>query len=680
MRLRLIILVLSLLAFLSASTGGYLYYSSLRRAAFKEAERQANTHIELIKKNLTSFLSENIKPVKALASMDEMLEMLVRPRMDALNQANAVLDLFKASLEVDVCYLLDHAGTTVASSNRNAPDSFVGKNFAFRPYFQQAIHSAPSTYLALGTTSHKRGVYFSFPVFEKGEDIPIGLVVIKASIDQIEKNLSLSNDEMILVTDPAGVIFITNKSTWLFHTLHNLSPEEAERIALSRQFGKGPWPWTGLRFSDDTSARDAEGNRYIVHRADIDNYQGWRFLHLINEQAISKMVSAPFTQATGPVVLALCILIGLSVFVLYRKASGEILQRKAAERALRDSEERYRTLYHHTPAMLHSIDREGCLVSISDYWSEVMGYSTKEVIGKPLVDFLTPESREYAQQVVLPQFFKSGFCKDIPYRFIKKNGEIVDIVLSAISDRNTEGRAERSLAVSFDVTDIKELKKAQNQLRRLSASIMANQEKERSYLARELHDELGQVLTALRMDAVWFQERMQDSNRDGAERALAMCNLIDKTIDEVRLMAIRLRPGVLDHLGLVDALEWYTADFERRTDVSCVFEHGRVPDTDETVATAAYRITQEALTNVARHAAAKHVTVNLKADASWLLLSITDDGIGFDMGTLEDSEGLGVAGMRERAALLGGELDMNASPGKGTTVYFKVPLNTKAGT
>ena len=296
------------------------------------------------------------------------------------------------------------------------------------------------------------------------------------------------------------------------------------------------------------------------------------------------------------------------------------------------------------------------------------------------MDFLTPESREYAQQVVFPQFFKSGFCKDIPYRFIKKNGEIVDIVLSAISDRNTEGRAERSLAVSFDVTDIKELKKAQNQLRRLSASIMANQEKERTYLARELHDELGQVLTALRMDAIWFQERMQDSNRDGAERALAMCNLIDKTIEEVRLMAIRLRPGVLDHLGLVDALEWYTADFERRTDVSCVFEHGRVPDTDETVATAAYRITQEALTNVARHAAAKHVTVNLKADGGWLLLSITDDGIGFDMGTLEDAEGLGVAGMRERAALLGGELDMNASPGKGSSVYFKVPLNTDNGT
>jgi len=252
----------------------------------------------------------------------------------------------------------------------------------------------------------------------------------------------------------------------------------------------------------------------------------------------------------------------------------------------------------------------------------------------------------------------------------------VDIVLSAISDRNREGQAERSLAVSIDVTDIKELKKAQHQLRRLSASIMTNQEQERSYLARELHDELGQVLTALRMDAVWFQDRMQDSNGDGAERALAMCNLIDKTIEEVRLMALRLRPGVLDHLGLVAALEWYTADFERRTEVSCVFEHRHVPDTDEAVATAAYRITQEALTNVARHAAARHVTVNLQANEGRLLLTITDDGTGFDLEALEDAEGLGVAGMRERAALLGGELDMAATPEKGTTVYFRVPLNS----
>jgi len=681
MRLRLIIFVLSLLAFLSASTGGYLYYSSLKRSAIKQAERQAAIRIELIKKNLSFFLSENIKPVRALAGMEEMLEMLVRPGKEAQDRANAVLDLFKASLKVDVCYLMNYEGTTIASSNRNARDSFVGKNFAFRPYFQQAIHSAPATYLALGTTSQKRGVYYSFPVFEKGEDIPIGLVVIKASINQIEKKLSLAGDEKIMVTDPSGIIFISNQKQWLFHTIHALSKEIIEKIKNSRQFGNGPWPWIGLRFTNEALAQDTDGNRYIVHRAEIDNYRGWHFIHLQSEQAISKMVSAPFAQVTGPIVLFLCILIGVSVFVLYRKASGEILQRKSVERALRDSEERYRALYHHTPAMLHSIDREGRLVSVSDYWSEVMGYEKREVIGKRLVDFLTPESREYAEQVVFPQFFKTGFCKDVPYRFIRKNGGIVDIVLSAISDRNTDGQTERSLAVSIDVTDMKELKKAQNKLRRLSASIMANQEKERALIARELHDELGQVLTALRMDAVWFQERLNNTNPDTVERAAAMCDLIDKTIEEVRLLAIRLRPGVLDHLGLVAALDWHTADFERRTDVSCVFEHQEgIPDIRDSVATATYRIAQEALTNIARHAKAKHATVNMQVEGGDLILSIKDDGIGFDPDALSETEdGLGLAGMRERAALLNGTLDVVSRPGEGVRVYFRAPLKPRQG-
>ncbi|MDX2447664.1 MAG: PAS domain S-box protein [Desulfobacterales bacterium] len=815
MRLRLIILVLSLLAFLSASTGGYFYYDSLKEAAFNEAERQAVTRIALIKKNISSYLSENIKAVKVLAGMDEMLEMLVRPDDIAQNSANAVLDLFKASLETDVCYLMNHEGVTLASSNRNAPDSFVGKNFAFRPYFQQAIHSAPSTYLALGTTSKKRGVYYSFPVFEKGEDIPIGLVVIKGSIDEIEKKISFSEDETVLVTDPLGVIFISSRKDWLFQTIDKLSAVDENQILQSRQFGKGPWFWTGLSFLDNARAEDREGNQYRIHHGEIDNYPGWRFIHLRNRDIVSKLVSdPPFTKIMGPIVLFLCLLIGMSVFVLYRKASGEILQRKSAEKALRKSEERYRNLYHQTPAMLHSIGIDGYLVSVSDYWAEVMGYEKKEVVGKRLTDFFTDASRGHAELNIFPQFFKTGFCKDVPYQFVKKNGEIIDVLLSAISDRKEDGQPVRSLAVSIDVTErkraeealnrakeelsryskeleaevrertaeissilkytpdvvsikdelgryrlintrfetilnktnehvrgktdfeilpakvaekihqhdqqvlskgrsfqveeylphddglhtylsvkfpvydeygvttgvgaistnIMEVKKAQDQLRRLSGSIMANQEKERAYIARELHDELGQVLTALRMDAVWFQERMKGADPLVAKRAAAMCKLIDKTIEEVRLMAIRLRPGVLDHLGLVDALEWYSTDFERRTDVSCVFDHSDVPNIDENIAITAYRITQEALTNVLRHAAAKHVFVTLRAKNGALILQVADDGSGFDQKMLQDAEGLGVAFMRERAVLVGGVLDVKASSGNGTTVTFRLPL------
>ncbi len=156
-------------------------------------------------------------------------------------------------------------------------------------------------------------------------------------------------------------------------------------------------------------------------------------------------------------------------------------------------------------------------------------------------------------------------------------------------------------------TDITELKKAQERLRLLSGSIMAGQEKERTAIARELHDELGQILTALRMDAVWLSERLKGQDAQATARALTMCDLIDKTIDEVRGLAIRLRPGMLDDFGLIDALDWYTKDFAKRTGITCKFSHTNLIDVDDLVATAAYRITQEALTNVARHSFATQV-------------------------------------------------------------------------
>lgn len=814
LKLRTILLVLSLFAFLSASTGGYLYYSAMREAAQTEAERQAITRVELIRKNLSSNLLENIRPVRALSRMDEMLELLVRPSRKSLDRANAVLDIFKDSLEVDVCYLMNHEGDTVASSNRDAPDSFIGKNFAFRPYFQEAMHSAPATYLALGVTSNKRGAYYSYPIFEKGEDIPIGLAVIKASIDQIEKEAGFSEDEIVLVTDPSGVIFISNRKEWLFQSIRKLTPEEETRIAKSRQFGVGPWNWIGLTFHEDQTAKDASGTAYIVNQSQIDHHPGWRLIHLRSRKDVARIMSDPFVEITGPVILALCFLVGFLVFMLYQKASNELLQRKSAERALRQGEERYRSLYHHTPAMLHSIDTQGKLVSVSDYWVDVMGYTREEVIGLPLTDLFTAASRKYAEETVFPMFFERGVCQDIPYQFRKKSGEVIDVLLSAIADRDEDGRISRTLAVSIDVTernraeealrqakealgrysrdlelqvrtrtheissllrytpavvymkdrdgrftlvnsrfeelfgvagdnargktdkeilpidvadqfqrhdeqvleerrarqveeeilqddgphtylsvkfpiydetgaasgvcsictDVTAVKKAQDQLRRLSGSIMSRQEQERAAIARELHDELGQVLTALRMDAVWLRDRLKERDSAGAERAMTMCRLIDRTIEEVRGIAIRLRPGVLDTLGLVDALEWYTTDFERRTEISCIFEHAAVPPVPDTLATAAYRIAQEALTNVARHADAARVNVDLMGTDGFVVLSVSDDGKGFNIQVLSEDEALGVAGMRERAGLVGGDVTVRSRPGEGTRVQFRVPV------
>jgi PAS domain S-box-containing protein len=704
MKLRIILLIFSLLTVLSASTGGYLYYSSLKTAAFQEAERQTAAHAKMITKNLSFSLSENIKPVKTLAQMEEFRAALTQRNDHALAKANAMLDRFNENLNTDVCYLMDAEGNTIASSNRGDPDSFVGENFSFRPYFKKAIQGVSTTYLALGVTSRKRGVYFSHPVYTGRQSTPIGIVVIKASIGLLEKELPPFSDEIVLVVDPNGIIFISNYKDWLFRTLWKLSPKDISRISDSFQFGKGPWNWIGLEMAGKEYVKDPSGNRYLMNRLPLNNYPGWTVVHLDNLKAISKMVSGPLVRITGPIVLTLCVFVGFAVFLLYRKASDEIAQRKHFERALQESEKRYRSIYHNTPAMLHSVDTNGRLISVSDNWLEMLGYDRQEVIGEKLTRFFNKASRILAEKTVFPEFFKTGMCKDIPYQFVKKNGDTMDVMLSAIGDRDNEGNITRSLAVSIDVTDrnqaedalkiakeelsrhskglerqveqrTREISVILNQLRRLSGNMMTSQENERSAIARELHDELGQILTALRIDSVWLKSRLQQTDEEAAGRVSTMCDLIDKTIEEVRGLALRLRPGVLDNLGLVDALEWYTADFERRTGIACLFEHGDTPHVTETLATAAYRITQEALTNVARHAAATRVFVILQNTGNILKLTAVDDGCGFNTNAVSEMEALGLVGMRERAALVGGVLDVQSSAEKGTRVIFKVPID-----
>ncbi len=814
MGLRHILLVLSLLAFLSTSAGGFLYYSALRQAAFQEAERQAVANTELISKSLNSFLSEHRKSAATLASMPAMQLGLLSKESKAIYNANVVLDRFKSTLDADVCYLMDAKGTTVASSNRNAPDSFVGQNFSFRPYFKQAIRGQLGSYLALGTTSNRRGVYHSHAIFDDPDAPPIGLAVIKSAIETTEKELGLPKKDILLVTDPLGVIFISNRSDWLFQLAWKLTADQVEQIAKGRQFGKGPWHWAGLNLIDANYVTDEQGHHFFMHQAELERFAGWKIIHLRNKDLISQSLAGPLRRIVLPVVMLLSVLVCVSVLALYQKASREIHRRRKAERALRQSEARYRSLYHHTPAMLHSIDTEGRIVSVSDFWVETMGYGREEAIGRPLTDFMTAESSQYARDRVMPQFFNDGFVKDISYRFIKKDGQVIEVMLSGIADRDAEGHILRSLAVSIDVTarnraeealriakealsryskelegqvakrtseitsilkytpavvyikdtqgryllvnsryeelfgvenkdargktdidlvppevaqqfhtndervlaagyslyveeqipqkdgihtylsvkfpiyeesgnirgicgianDITEVKKAHEQLRRLSGSIMANQEKERTAIARELHDELGQLLTALRMDAVWLQDRYKIVDTKAAERAGTMCALIDTTIEEVRGMAIRLRPGVLDDLGLVDALEWFTSDYERRTHIACILSHKNIPTVDNTIATAAYRIAQEALTNVARHANAAHVEVDLHTDGNGLVLLVSDDGQGFDHEALSSNDGLGLAGMRERATLVGGELEVESQPGQGTQVRLRTPL------
>jgi PAS domain S-box-containing protein len=347
---------------------------------------------------------------------------------------------------------------------------------------------------------------------------------------------------------------------------------------------------------------------------------------------------------------------------------------KELERQVKERTREITSILKYTPAVVYIKDKDLCYKLVNSRFEELFGVKSEEIQGKSDHDIFPLEVAEQFRandRKVLTEMRSQQVEESIP----QKDG--LHIYLSVkFPLYDEDGAASGLCGISTDIT---ELKKAQDQLRRLSGSIMAGQEKERQAIARELHDELGQVLTALRMDSVWLYERFQVNDDMAAGRALTMRDLIDKTIDEVRGLATRLRPGVLDDLGLIEALEWYTADFKKRTGVACLFKHRRVSDVEGIVATAAYRIAQEALTNVARHSFATQVDVTLLARKGILTLAVVDNGRGFDNRKLAESECLGLAGMRERAGLLGGRLEIKSQPGKGTQVHCRLPLEGRKG-
>ena len=356
-----------------------------------------------------------------------------------------------------------------------------------------------------------------------------------------------------------------------------------------------------------------------------------------------------------------------------KKAQEELsLYSKDLERQVKQRTREISGILRYTPAVVYIKDKGGRYRLVNSRFEELFRIRNEEIRGKSDYDIFPREVADQFRASDL-QVLSEGRPRQVEEPIPQEDG-VHTYLMVKFPIYDDQGVANGLCGIATDIT---ELKKAQDQLRRLSGSIMARQEKERTAIARELHDELGQVLTALRMDAVWLAEHLKGKEPKAADRSLKMRELIDKTIDEVRGLATRLRPGVLDHLGLIDALEWYASEFRRRTGIACIFKPFNVQRVDDIVATAAYRIAQEALTNVARHSFATQVQITLKEEKGILTLAVVDNGRGFNIRKIEESECLGLAGMRERAGLIGGTLEIQSKPQKGTQVYFKLPLQAR---
>jgi PAS domain S-box-containing protein len=235
------------------------------------------------------------------------------------------------------------------------------------------------------------------------------------------------------------------------------------------------------------------------------------------------------------------------------------------------------------------------------------------------------------------------------------------------------------VVVITDITDRKRYEEAltasHQQLRILSAHTEAMVEEERTRIAREVHDELGQSLTALKMDCAWLERRFTVEQTDLRARTQMMAQLIDDTIKAVRRISTELRPEMLDDLGLAATIEWQLQEFKTRTGIeyttSIIPKDIKVSDT---ISTAVFRVLLETLTNIARHAQATSVDVQLTVDAEMLRFRVHDDGVGITIQQRTRSTSLGLLGIRERVAFLGGVTEINGFPGQGTTVEIGIPL------
>jgi signal transduction histidine kinase len=245
------------------------------------------------------------------------------------------------------------------------------------------------------------------------------------------------------------------------------------------------------------------------------------------------------------------------------------------------------------------------------------------------------------------------------------------------SDLEMTARAARLAAIAI------ERKRLEEELRALSAHVETALEDERTGIAREIHDELGQSLTALKMDIAWVQRRTAPGApphppAELAERLAAMAGLTDEIIQQVRKISAELRPGVLDDLGLVAAIEWQAQEFETRRGTTCVV-HASTTDVevDRRLATAVFRIFQEALTNVTRHACAKHVEVRVDVARSGVDLEVRDDGVGIPADAALSPKSLGLIGIRERAHRFGGTVAVSSFQPHGTLLKLHVPLSSQ---
>jgi len=376
---------------------------------------------------------------------------------------------------------------------------------------------------------------------------------------------------------------------------------------------------------------------------------------------------------------------GTGHFDAQPRPTADAAEWRRVEAALKASEARFATIFQLSPIpiTIATID-EGRVLDVNDAWLAMTGYQRAEVLGGSSTELgLVPSG---VRGHLLSEFLREGAARDFEASIRRRDGYVREVLISAVSVE-IAGAPPCWIAALLDITERKRAERerevllereraSREQLRAMSRRLLSAQENERRRVAVELHDELGQVLTAAKISLESIGRGQGDTPPPAAAAHAIEC--VDQAMQCVRDLALDLRPSVLDDLGLTAALRWYVDRFARKTGLTVAQTIDPVPPLEPAVETSCFRLVQEALTNVVRHARATHVRLELHLTEQRLLLRIQDDGVGFDpaaarAGAIGGSS-LGLLGMEDRVAVGGGEFTISSGAGLGTEILARFPI------
>jgi len=354
---------------------------------------------------------------------------------------------------------------------------------------------------------------------------------------------------------------------------------------------------------------------------------------------------------------------------LYRHKIGNMLK---------ESEERYKALFDRSLSYIYLHDLNGRFLDANKAILKALGYKKEDI---PFLNFASLLSEDQLPLALktLEVIIRTGRQKKpTEYKLRRKDGRHIWVETEG-SLIYKEGKPCAIQGIARDITERKRaeeaLRESREKMRNLAAHLQSIREDERAVVAREIHDELGQALTAIKMDLSWLEKKTPEEQSLLLKKTRSMGKLVDSTIQTVQRISSELRPGLLDDVGLLAAIEWQAEEFQKRTGIACELS---VLSEDISLSqersTAAFRIFQETLTNIARHAEATKVTVRLIKKGASLELKVKDNGKGITEEKISDPKSLGLLGIQERIHFLEGNITIKGIHNKGTTVTVTMPF------